>query len=186
VSDIAGATGSAGAAATWSGSFGGRAAPAWGRLHLHERCGREGTLVTEPRAKMQTDRMKGLTDGVLAIVLTLPVLYFEVPDHDFGSERLDAFFRSLVEPFVAYLVSFGIISASWIQHAAIHHDVRIADRTFVWLSLLFLLPVTLLPFLTDLGATYHDQHIVTVLCAPGNVTACLALLAMWIYAQRRA
>ena len=104
--------------------------------------------MTEPLAKMQTERMKGLTDGVLAIALTLLVLNFEVPDHDFASDRLDAFFRSLIEPFVAYLVSFGIIAAYWIQHAAIYHYVRIANRTFFWLSLLFLLPVTLLPFLT--------------------------------------
>jgi uncharacterized membrane protein len=134
---------------------------------------------------MQTDRMKALTDGVLAIVLTILVLGFEVPEHDFSQAGLLAFLAQLAEPFIAYVVTFGIVSAYWIQHAAIFHYVTAGDRWFFWINLLFLLPVTMLPFLTNLRATYHDEHLVTVLYAATNVLCGLLLLALWRHGSRR-
>jgi uncharacterized membrane protein len=65
------------------------------------------------RARMQTDRMKALIDGVLAIVVTILVLSFEVPDHDFKHDGLIAFLVRMAEPLIAYVVSFGIVSAYW-------------------------------------------------------------------------
>jgi uncharacterized membrane protein len=128
---------------------------------------------------MDPDRMKAMTDGVLAIVLTILVLSFEVPEHDFERDGLLKFLEGQFEPFVAYVVSFAIVAAYWVQHAAIFHYVRVADRGLFWLNLLFLLPVSLLPFLTDLRATYHDVHVVTVLYAAANVASCLLLFALW-------
>lgn len=134
---------------------------------------------------MQTERIKALTDGVLAIVLTILVLGFEVPDHQFSHEGLLAFLVKLREPLLAYVVSFGVVAAYWVQHAAIFHYVRAADRGFVWLNILFLLPVSLLPFLTAMRAEYHDEHRVTALYAGTNAISGLILLALWHYARRR-
>ena len=134
---------------------------------------------------MQTDRMKALADGVFAIVLTILVLGFEVPEHDFGSVGLLPFLLRLTEPFIAYFVTFGIVSTYWIQHASIFHYVRTGDRGFFWINLLFLLPVTMLPFLTNLRATYHDEYLMTVLYAAANVLCGLLLLAVWRHGSRR-
>ena len=136
-------------------------------------------METKPTPRMQTERMKALTDGVLAIVVTILVLGFEVPDHDFDRSGLLSFLGKLIEPFLAYIVTFGIVSAYWVQHASIFHYVTVGDRKFFWLNLLFLLPVTMLPFLTDLRAVYHDEHMVTVLYAAANVVCGLLLLAIW-------
>jgi uncharacterized membrane protein len=129
--------------------------------------------------------MKALTDGVLAIVLTILVLSFEVPEHRFGHDALLDFFRELARPFMAYVVSFGIVAAYWMQHTAIFHYVRIGNRAFFWLNILFLLPLTLLPFLTDLRATYNDEHVTTLLYAGANIVCGMALLALWSYANRQ-
>jgi uncharacterized membrane protein len=135
--------------------------------------------------RMQTDRMKALTDGVFAIVLTILVLTFEVPDHDFSQHGLLVFLQRLVVPFVAYTVTFGIVASYWIVQASIFHYVTTGNRAFFWLNLLFLLPVTILPFLTSLRATYHSVHVVTALYAATNVICGLLLLVIWKYGTRR-
>jgi uncharacterized membrane protein len=134
---------------------------------------------------MQTDRMKALTDGVLAIVLTILVLGFEIPESASGHSGLVEVLSGLVEPAIAYVVTFGIVSAYWIQHASIFHYVPAGDRPFFWLNLLFLLPVTVLPFLTDLRATYPDEYLATALYAATNVLSGLLLFGMWRYGTGR-
>lgn len=134
---------------------------------------------------MEVERTKALTDGVLAIVLTILVLGFAVPDHQFGSEQLRAFFAKLAVPMLAYVVSFGIVATYWVQHASVFHYLRRVNRSLVWLNMLFLLPLTLLPFLTELRATYHSEPIVTVLYAGTNALCGLILLAIWRYSVRR-
>jgi uncharacterized membrane protein len=142
-------------------------------------------MVIKTGPMMQTERMKALTDGVLAIVLTILVLSFEVPEHRFGHDGLLDFFRELARPFVAYVVSFGIAAAYWMQHIAIFHYVRVGNRTFFWLNILFLLPLTLLPFLTDLRATYHDEYVTTLLYAGANIACGITLFAHWSYGSRQ-
>jgi uncharacterized membrane protein len=133
---------------------------------------------------MQLDRVKALTDGVLAIVMTILVLGFEVPDHQFSEEGLLSFLAKMREPLAAYVVSFGIAAAYWVQHAVIFHYVTRGNRTFIWLNILFLLPLTLLPFLTDLRATYHDVPHVTMLYASANVICGMLVYVIWRYAIR--
>jgi uncharacterized membrane protein len=141
-------------------------------------------MVIRVKPKMQAERIKTLTDGVLAIVLTILVLSFEVPEHRFGHDALLDFFRDLARPFVAYVVSFGIVAAYWMQHAAIFHYVAFGNRTFFWLNILFLLPLTLLPFLTDLRATYYDEYVTTLLYAGANTACGVIMLALWSYGKR--
>lgn len=142
-------------------------------------------MATTVKPKMLTDRTKALTDGVLAIVLTILVLSFEVPEQQFGRDALVHLFRELARPFVAYIVSFGVVAAYWVQHVAIFHYVKVGNRVFTWLNILFLLPLTLLPFLTDLRATYHDEYVTTVMYAAANIFCGALMLAMWDYAKRR-
>jgi uncharacterized membrane protein len=133
---------------------------------------------------MALDRAKGLTDGVLAIVVTILVLTFEVPEHEFSSEGLLSFLAKLRISLLAYVVSFGIVATYWVQHTAIFHYVRVGNRLFTWLNLLFLVPVTILPFFTELRVEYHDEYRVTILYAGANVLSGLLLLAMWRYAAK--
>lgn len=133
---------------------------------------------------MNTDRLKALTDGVLAIVLTILVLGFEVPEHDFDEEGLVAFLHGMRHELIAYVVSFGIVAAYWVQHASIAHFLARVDRRFAWLNLLYMLPLTLLPFLTDLRAEYNDVERVTILYASVNASCGLVLIGMWKYALR--
>lgn len=141
-------------------------------------------MQAEAKPRMQTERMKALTDGVLAIVLTILVLSFEVPEHSFSRDGLVAFLVKLTEPFVAYVVTFGIVSAYWVQHASMFHYLEVGDRPLFWMNMLFLLPITLLPFLTELRAIHHEEYASTALYAGANVGCGLVLLLMWRHGTR--
>lgn len=135
--------------------------------------------------KMQLDRTTALADGVLAIVLTILVLGFEVPDHEFSRDGLLAFLAKLRVPLVAYVVSFGIAATYWVQHTSIFHFIRVGNRTLVWLSLAFLLPATMMPFLTEMRTEYHSEYRITILYAAVNVLCGLLLLLIWHYVGSR-
>ena len=51
--------------------------------------------------------------------------------------------------------------------------------------MLFLLPLTLLPFLTELRATYPDDYVTTFLYAGANIVCGILLLVMWKYGMRK-
>ena len=86
---------------------------------------------------------------------------------------------------MAYVVSYGVVAAYWIQHSSIFHYVKFGNRTLAWLNILFLLPLTLLPFLTNLRVSYHGEYITTLLYAGDNIFGGAAMLALWGYGYRQ-
>jgi uncharacterized membrane protein len=129
------------------------------------------------------DRCKALTDGVFAVVITLLVLGINIPsDHNFPEEGLFAFLERIGYHVLVYGVSFWLAAAYWIQHAAIMQYYKYGNRKVVWLNLLFLFPVTLLPFVTELKGAYRDEELVILLFGIVQVFIGLALVSLWIYA----
>ena len=59
--------------------------------------------------------------------------------------------------YLAYVVSFATIGASWLGHNVITEYLERADATFIRLNLLMLLVVAFLPFPTRLFADYIRQ-----------------------------
>ena len=55
-------------------------------------------------------------------------------------------------------MSFWLVAAYWIQHHAVYHYIHHADRALVWLNLLFLFPITLLPFATNSRGRTSKSH----------------------------
>ena len=110
------------------------------------------------------DRLNALSDGVIAIVITILVLGIEIPDdHRFTEEGMLAFLRRTEHDLLAYAVSFWLVGAYWVQHHAVFHHLQRADRYLVGLNLLFLFPVTLLPVTTNLKATYPEEPLAVML-----------------------
>jgi uncharacterized membrane protein len=129
------------------------------------------------------DRCKALADGVFAIVVTLLVLGIDVPsDHNFSEHGLLKFLDRVGFHLLIYGISFWLAATYWIQHTAIMHYLRRGNRTIVWLNLLFLFPVTLLPFVTDLKGVYRTEALVTLLFGVLQILIGLALIALWTYA----
>jgi hypothetical protein len=100
------------------------------------------------RRELSTGRLEALSDGVYAIAITLLVLDIAVPAH-----AGDHLLRSLGHQwpaYLAYVVSFSTIGASWLGHNVITEYLDRADATFIRLNLLLLAFVAFLPFSSTL------------------------------------
>ena len=104
---------------------------------------------------LRVERNMAFVDAVLAIVLTILVLGIEVPDGaDFSPGKIKAFLAGLVGDLHAYVGSFAVVASFWVQHTVMAHYIVRGSRVFQWLNLLFLLPISLIPFATKLRAEY--------------------------------
>lgn len=92
---------------------------------------------------MRANRMEAFSDGVLAIIITIMVLEFKVPEgHDW---------HSLIElgpKVLSYIFSFVYIGIYWNNHHHLLHMVRIMNGRLMWLNLILLFWLSLIPFTT--------------------------------------
>lgn len=135
-------------------------------------------------ASLMLDRLNALSDGVIAIVLTLLVLGIEVPkDHNFSRDGLVSYLTKIEYQLTVYAVSFVLIGTFWIVQSVMFHYFRHGDRTLTWLNLLFLFVLTLLPFTTQLIGTYKYEPLVMIIYGVVNIACSLALALIWWYAN---
>ncbi|WP_440763828.1 TMEM175 family protein [Natronorubrum sp. DTA7] len=128
-----------------------------------------------------TDRMEALSDGVFAIVLTLLVLQFEVPD--VSASELPAAVADQETLLVSYLLSFVVVGLYWIIQHNLFLYIEAHDRILLWLNLLFLLSISFLPYPTELLGVYGTQFAWT-LYAVNFVLVGVLMTAVWAYAAR--
>jgi uncharacterized membrane protein len=121
--------------------------------------------------KRRLDRMLFFTDAVFAIVLTLLVLELKPPAGAAPAAALAA----LAGPFLAFVLSFGIVGIFWVAHLATTQRLLRFDWAVTIVNLIFLLPICLVPFVsawvggalmgTDGWALYD---LVMIACSAGN------------------
>ena len=136
-----------------------------------------------PTGSFALDRCKALVDGVFAIVATLLVLGIDVPtNHHFNEQGLIGFLRRIGFDLILYGISFWLAGTYWLQHTAIMRYFREGSRMLTWLNMLFLFPITLLPFLTELKGAYRHEPNITLLFSLEQIVIGLTLIAVWKYA----
>jgi len=126
------------------------------------------------------DRTLTFSDGVFAVVITILVLGIEIPsDAVLTGAALVVERTKLLHQLLIYVVAFWMVGMYWSQHSLFCAGLKQVDRGILVLNLLFLLPVTLLPFVTQLmGAKRHDWKVVLVFGLI-NLFATLVLERMW-------
>ncbi len=98
---------------------------------------------------LSTHRLEFLQDGVFAIVMTLLVIEFHVPEAHTQAELAEKL-AAMWPMLLAYVVSFANLAVFWVgQHLQFHYIERV-DRVMLWISLTFLMFVALIPFSTAL------------------------------------
>ncbi|WP_166825704.1 TMEM175 family protein [Thalassoroseus pseudoceratinae] len=130
------------------------------------------------------DRVNAMSDGVVAIALTLLVLSIEVPQsHDFTNGGLIAYLVKVEYQLTVYLVSFVLIGCYWVLQNVMFHYFRHGTRVLTWLNLLFLFLLTLLPLTTQLIGTYRDEPLVMVVYGAVSIACSLSLALIWWYSN---
>ena len=100
---------------------------------------------------MSTNRLEAFSDGVIAVAITLLALGLVVPHVKGGLG--DALANSWAS-YIAYAVSFLSIGIIWVNHHAMIGRLRETDHSILVLNLILLMTIGVLPFTTNLMATY--------------------------------
>ena len=129
-------------------------------------------------------RVLALTDGVFAIILTLLVLEIHVPDLADGTSLRDAL-RQTRPSFVAFLISFVVTAIAWAGHRDLFSLIKHTDRALIWLNIVYLLPLSMLPFGASLIARYDTEPVALRMYGALLVVIALTRLAIWFYATGR-
>jgi uncharacterized membrane protein len=102
--------------------------------------------------------MESFSDGVIAVAITLLVLGIRVPDPKARPHHSLIWELGQQWPsYAAYVVSFVTIGIIWINHHAMIDRLQQSDHVILILNLLLLMSIGVLPFATDLMATYLRQ-----------------------------
>ncbi|VDK14228.1 Potassium channel [Oenococcus sicerae] len=96
-------------------------------------------------------RLESFSDGVFAIVMTIMVLDLKAPNTGKWSELLNDQF---IHHIVSYVLSFLFVASFWISHHTIILPVKVVDKKLLWMNTILLLPMSLLPLVTD----WHGEY----------------------------
>jgi TMEM175 potassium channel family protein len=141
--------------------------------------------MVDQAATKETNRLETFADGVFAIAITLLVLEIKIPDprEDLGTALLKQW-----PSFAAYVTSFLTIGVIWVSHHQMFTIIRRTTTTFLFLNVLFLLPVAFVPFPTALvaGHILEEGTRTTAVLVYGAVSVVIALMfnVLWAYAFR--
>lgn len=101
---------------------------------------------------MNTSRIEAFSDGVIAIIITIMVIEFRVPQ---GGNLSDL--QPLIPKFLAYVLSFTVLGIYWNNH---HHLLRSVERTsshIMWPNLFLLFWLSLIPFFTAWIGEFYTE-----------------------------
>ncbi len=106
---------------------------------------------------MGTNRLESFSDGVIAVAITLLVITIMVPEPVQTTPSLAFALGQEWPEYAAYVVSFLTIGIIWINHHVMISRLTSADHPIMILNLLLLMSIAVLPFATELMATYLRQ-----------------------------
>jgi uncharacterized membrane protein len=132
---------------------------------------------------MSTSRLETFADGVFAIAATLLILNVDAQIE--GSEDLRHQLLHIWPSYVAYAVSFLTIGILWVQHHTFMEQIERTNRTFLFLSVGFLMGVAFIPFPTRLVAeNIREEGAQAAAVAYGITLIVMAVMfnAVWLYA----
>jgi uncharacterized membrane protein len=122
------------------------------------------------------DRLLALTDGVVAIALTLLVLELRVPplhDPDSASELATQLGRD-TDKLLSYLISFYVIANFWLIHHRVFRQLTGQRESLAWWNFVFLFTISIMPFTSDLLGEYAENPLAVSIFAVNLLLASLA------------
>ncbi|MGH7795315.1 MAG: TMEM175 family protein [Candidatus Binatia bacterium] len=133
------------------------------------------------------NRIEALSDGIFAIVMTLLILELHVPNLPPTAPNVEVApaLIALWPKFVSYLVAFVSLGVFWVGHHIMYHAIRRADRTLLWLNIIFFMFVSLLPFSTSVLNAFPRALIAPFLFGANLALVGWLLFFQWTYVSLR-
>jgi len=92
---------------------------------------------------MNPTRMEAFSDGVIAIIITIMVLEFNVPESTEWAALI-----AMLPKFMSYILSFIYVGLYWNNHHHLLHYLKKVNGGILWCNLFFLFCLSLIPFAT--------------------------------------
>jgi uncharacterized membrane protein len=131
------------------------------------------------------NRIEALSDGIFAIVMTLLILEFHVPNlpPDASNVEVAPALVALWPKFASYGVTFVSLGFFWVGHHIMYHAIRRADRMLLWLNIFFFMFVSLLPFSTSVLNAFSEAFIAPLFFGANLAIIGWILFFQWHYAS---
>lgn len=134
----------------------------------------------------ELSRLKSLSDGVFAIVLTF--LIFRLDIQKFVSAESDGVLwfniKEQASALLGYTLSFFIIASFWMLHQRVFRHVNKFNSTLLWQNVIFLFFVSILPLTTSIHSGNKGLASAWVMYATNNAVAGLSMLGIWLRSCR--
>jgi len=136
---------------------------------------------------METSRLETFSDGVFAIAATLLILNVDTQVADRGGGLASQLLHAWPS-YAGYVVSFITIGIIWVNHHTVMSQIDRADRTFLFITVGFLMSVAFIPFPTRLIAEYLSDDFSNARAATITYGITLTVTAaffnaLWLYAS---
>lgn len=131
-------------------------------------------------------RIEALSDGVFAIAMTILVFNLKDPlEHSVQSDaELLLSLKNMQPAFLSFFLSFMTLGIFWTGQSTQFHYIKSYDRNLNWITLFFLMAVSVLPFTTDV-LSHHINNKVSILLYWLNILLLGVLIYIhWHYAQK--
>jgi uncharacterized membrane protein len=138
-------------------------------------------------AGQRIQRIEALSDGVFAIAMTILAFNLKDPVGKAvqGDEQLLTALGGMLPAFLSYLLSFLTLGIFWTGQTTQFHFIEKYDRNMGWITIFFLMFVSVLPFTTELLSN-HISNRVPVLLYWLNILALGIFIYMhWKYACKK-
>jgi uncharacterized membrane protein len=136
-------------------------------------------------AERDPARVVAVSDGVIAIAVTLLVLEIKPPE---DSAHLLHGLLALWPSYLAYAVTFMLIGQIWANHHVMFDHIRHADRTILFLNTLLLMDVSFLPFAASVLANSiregEGERVAVALHGVVFWVAAIIFNVIWGYVRR--
>lgn len=132
----------------------------------------------------ETGRLLAFTDGVFAIVITLLVLEVQIPE-GLPEKSVGDAIAEVGPSLTAWVISFLITGMYWVWHRDTFTQVKAVNRDLLWLNLLYLLPVSLIPFAASVLGRYDREPHALRLYGAVLIVASVMRVLMLQYLLRR-
>ncbi len=136
------------------------------------------------------ERLLTLSDGVVAIALTLLVLQLKVPSlahvaDPTSASDLAAQLAKGSDQLVSYGISFYVIAQFWLVHYRVFRLVAGQREGLAWWNFAFLFTITVMPFTSALLGEFAGNPLAVDIFAVNLLLASLATQATVVYGHRR-
>jgi len=133
------------------------------------------------------DRLLALSDGVVAIAITLLVLQLNVPkiSDPYSASELATKLGDGADRLVSYVISFYVIAQFWLVHHRVFRRITGQQEGLAWWNFAFLFTITIMPFTSDLLGEYSANPLAVDIFAANLLLAVVATELTVIYGRRK-